>query len=70
MSLYMLCGKTFFFVYNLKEFNMICSVVEGVTMQCEEVDEAASETPAEMTFSDSRDSPSPKPVAQLSDDAK
>jgi hypothetical protein len=49
---------------------MICSVVEGVTMQCEEVDEAASETPAEMTFSDSRDSPSPKPAAQLSDDAK
>ncbi|KAH0812674.1 hypothetical protein GEV33_010113 [Tenebrio molitor] len=39
-------------------------------MQCEEVDEAASETPAEMTFSDSRDSPSPKPAAQLSDDAK
>ncbi|KAJ3657462.1 hypothetical protein Zmor_009263 [Zophobas morio] len=36
-------------------------------MQCEEV-EAQSENPAEMTFSDSRDSPSPKPSAQPSDE--
>ncbi|RZC35380.1 uncharacterized protein BDFB_006050 [Asbolus verrucosus] len=45
---------------------------KGVTMQCEEVEEATSETPAaEMTFSDKRDSPSPKPPAQLtSDDSK